>query len=183
VTGDLPAGQQSTGTGFVVQVSGDFAYVVTNDHVVNGASNITLSTQSSGPLPAISVQEDTADDLAVIKIAQPAQPLPALAWGDSDSAGLGETVVAIGYALGLKGEPTVTQGIVSALHRDVGQRWLYLQHTAAINHGNSGGPLLDLQGKVIGINTLLDENAQSVYFAIPANKAQQQVSDLIGAMG
>lgn len=183
VTGDLPGGQQSTGTGFVVQAGPDFAYVVTNDHVVNGAGGITLSTQNSGPLPAISVQEDTTNDLAVVKIAEPAQPLSALTWGNSDNAALGEPVVAIGYALGLKGEPTVTQGILSALHRDVGQRWLYLQHTAAINHGNSGGPLLDTQGNVIGINTLLDENAQSVYFAIPANKAQQQVASLIAAMG
>jgi hypothetical protein len=182
VTGSLPGSQQSTGTGFVVESSSSFAYVVTNDHVVNGAADITLSTQSSGPLPALSVQEDTADDLAVIKIAQPAHPFPALTWGDSDSAQLGENVVAIGFALGLQGEPTVTNGILSALHRDVGQRWLYLQHTAPINHGNSGGPLLDMEGKVIGINTLLDENAQSVYFAIPAAKAQPEVANLIGEM-
>ncbi len=182
ITGNIANNQQSTGTGFVVQTSGDYAYVVTNDHVVNGATDIVLSTQTSGPLPAVSVQEDTADDLAVIKIAQPSEPLPALTWGQSEGAKLGENVVAIGFALGLKGEPTISNGIISALHRDVGQRWLYLQHTAPINHGNSGGPLLDLQGTVIGINTLLDENAQSVYFAIPADRAKQKVTDLIGAM-
>jgi hypothetical protein len=182
ITGGIANNQQSTGTGFVVQTSGNFAYVVTNDHVVNGAVNITLSNQTSGPLPAVGLQEDTADDIAVIKIAQPSGPLPALQWGNSESTQLGENVVAIGFALGLKGEPTISNGIVSALHRDVGQRWLYLQHTAPINHGNSGGPLLDLQGNVIGINTLLDENAQSVYFAIPAARAQKKVTDLIGAM-
>jgi hypothetical protein len=182
ITGSLVNNQQTTGTGFVIQTSGNFAYVVTNDHVVNGATDLVLSTQTSGPMHAVSVQEDTADDLAVIKIAQPAEPLPTLTWGNSDGAQLGENVVAIGFALGFKGEPTVSSGIVSALHRDVGQRWLYLQHTAPINHGNSGGPLLDLQGKVIGINTLLDENAQSVYFAIPATRAKQKVNDLIGAM-
>ncbi len=182
VTGVIPGNQQSTGTGFVIRITSDFAYVVTNDHVVNGATDIALSTQTSGPLPALSVQEDTADDLAVIKIAQPATPLPALQWGDSDQASLGEAVVAIGFALGLQGEPTVSNGIISALHRDVGQRWMYLQHTAPINHGNSGGPLFDLQGNVIGVNTLLDENAQSVYFAIPANNAQQEVDALIGSM-
>jgi serine protease Do len=182
ITGNIANQQQSTGTGFVVQTSGNYVYVVTNDHVVNGATDIVLSTQSSGPIPAVSVQEDTADDLAVIKIAQPADPLPALNWGDSDNAQLGENVVAIGFALGLKGEPTISSGIVSALHRDVGQQWLYLQHTAPINHGNSGGPLLDLQGNVIGINTLLDENAQSVYFAIPANHAKDKVAELIGEM-
>jgi S1-C subfamily serine protease len=64
----------------------------------------------------------------------------------------------------------------------VGQRWTYLQHTAPINHGNSGGPLFDMDGTVIGINTLLDENAQSVYFAIPASKAKGKVADLIAAM-
>jgi S1-C subfamily serine protease len=182
VTGNIPGNQESTGTGFVIRGSGDFAYVVTNDHVVNGATDIELSTQGSGPLPALSVQEDTADDLAVIKIAQPAEPLPGLEWGDSESTDLGETVVAIGYALGLQGEPTVSNGIISALHRDVGQRWTYLQHTAPINHGNSGGPLLDLRGAVIGVNTLLDENAQSVYFAIPANQAKKEVDALIGSM-
>ena len=156
--------------------------MVTNDHVANGATDIVLSTQTSGPLPALSVQEDTADDLAVIKIAQPTTALPALQWGDSEQAILGEAVVAIGFALGLQGEPTVSNGIISALHRDVGQRWTYLQHTAPINHGNSGGPLFDLQGNVIGVNTLLDENAQSVYFAIPAKNAQQEVDALIGSM-
>src|ERR1019366_7236044 len=114
--------------------------------------------------------------------AQPAQPLPALTWGDSDTAQLGENVIAIGFALGLKGEPTVSSGIISALHRDVAVRWPYLQHTAPINHGNSGGPLLDQMGRVIGINTLLDENAQSVYFAIPAAPAKQKAADFIGAM-
>lgn len=182
VTGDLANSQQSTGTGFVIKTSGGFAYVVTNDHVVNGATNIMLSDQHGNQLPEIAVQEDSADDLAVLKIAQPAQPLVPLVWGASDSAQLGENVVAIGFALGLSGEPSISSGILAALHRDVGQRWLYLQHTAPINHGNSGGPLLDLQGTVIGINTLLDENAQSVYFAIPAAKAQQKIDDLIGGL-
>jgi len=182
VTGTLANSQQSTGTGFVIKTSGGFAYVVTNDHVVNGASNIMLSDQHGNQLPEIAVQEDSADDLAVLKIAQPAQPLVPLAWGNSESAQLGENVVAIGFALGLTGEPSISSGILAALHRDVGQRWLYLQHTAPINHGNSGGPLLDLQGTVIGINTLLDENAQSVYFAIPAAKAQQKINDLIGGL-
>ena len=182
VTGDLANSQQSTGTGFVIKTSGGFAYVVTNDHVVNGATNIMLADQHGNQLPEIAVQEDSADDLAVLKIAQPAQPLVPLVWGASDSAQLGENVVAIGFALGLSGEPSISSGILAALHRDVGQRWLYLQHTAPINHGNSGGPLLDLQGTVIGINTLLDENAQSVYFAIPAAKAQQKIDDLIGGL-
>ncbi|HVA90114.1 MAG TPA: trypsin-like peptidase domain-containing protein [Chloroflexota bacterium] len=182
VTGTIAHNQQSTGTGFVIRTSGNFAYVVTNDHVVNGAVNVVLTGQGSGPLPALSVQEDTSDDLAVIEIAQPAQPFPALTWGDSSQAGLGEAVVAIGFALGLQGQPSVSNGIISALGRDVGQRWMYLQHTAPINHGNSGGPLLDLQGNVIGINTLVDENAQSVYFAIPSTKAEKEVNTLIGAM-
>lgn len=182
VTGDIANNQQSTGTGFVIKSGASFAYVVTNDHVVNGASDVTLSTQDGTQLPAIAVQEDSADDLAVIKIAQPATPFPALTWGDSDSAQLGEQVVAIGFALGLQGEPSVSNGIISALNRDVGQRWTYLQHTAPINHGNSGGPLLDMNGTVIGINTLLDENAQSVYFAIPSSKARGEVATLIAVM-
>lgn len=182
VTGTIVNNQVSTGTGFVIKRSGSFAYVVTNDHVVNGASNVTVTTQDGTALPAITLQEDSADDLAVIKVAQPAPALAPLTWGDSSSAQLGESVVAIGFALGLQGGPSVTQGVISYLHRNVGQPWPYLQHTAPINHGNSGGPLLDLNGTVIGINTLIDENAQSVFFAIPAEKAAQKVADLIGAM-
>ena len=182
VTGTIANNQTSTGTGFVIKSSSSFAYVVTNDHVVNGASNVVVTTQNGAAMPAITLQEDSADDLAVIKVAQPAPSLAPLTWGDSNGAQLGESVVAIGFALGLQGGPSVTQGVISYLHRNVGQPWLYLQHTAPINHGNSGGPLLDLNGTVIGINTLIDENAQSVYFAIPANKAAQKVADLIGAM-
>jgi len=183
ITGNIANDEQSTGTGFVVQTSGDFAYVVTNDHVVNGATDVTLSDQAGDSIPAISEQEDIADDLAVIKIAQPPAALPALSWGDSGAAQLGENVVAIGYALGLEGDPTVTTGIISALHRtNVQGRWPLFQHTAPINPGNSGGPLLDMQGNVIGINTLLDENAQLIYFAIPSTPASQKVADLIGAM-
>ena len=182
VTGSIVKNQQSTGTGFVIATAGDFAYVVTNDHVVNGATDVTLSNRANAALPALSIQEDTADDLAVIKVAQPAQPLPALIWGDSSGVQLGENVVAIGYALDLQGDPTITSGVVSALQRNVAAPWPYLQHTASINHGSSGGPLLDLSGKVIGINTLLDENAQSVYFAIPANPAKDKAAELIGLM-
>jgi hypothetical protein len=183
VTGTLANNQQSTGTGFVIKATSDFAYVVTNDHVVHGAANVTLSTQDGTQLPAITIQEDGADDLAVIKVAQPSPSLPALGWGDSNTAQLGENVVAIGFALGLQGEPTISTGIISALHRDVGQAWPYLQHTAAINHGNSGGPLLDLNGDVVGINTLLDENAQSIYFAIPSSRAAPKIAALIAALG
>ena len=105
VTGNIANNQQSTGTGFVIATVGDFVYVVTNDHVVNGASDVSLSNRTNAALPALSIQEDTTDDLAVIKVAQPAQPLPALMWGDSRAVQLGENVVAIGYALGLQGDP------------------------------------------------------------------------------
>ena len=112
----------------------------------------------------------------------PTQALPPLAWGDSNSVQLGEDVVAIGFALGLQGQPSISTGVVSALQRNVAAPWPYLQHTAPINHGSSGGPLLDLGGKVVGINTLLDENAQSVYFAIPSNQAKAKTAELIGMM-
>ena len=180
VTGNIADNQQSTGTGFVIDTAGDFAYVVTNDHVVNGASDVSLSNRANAGLPALSIQEDTADDLAVIKVAQPARPLPFLPWGDSSSVQLGEPVVAIGFALGLQGDPSISNGVISAVQRNVAAPWPYLQHTAPINHGSSGGPLLDLSGKVVGINTLLDENAQSVYFAIPANQAKAKTAQLIG---
>ena len=182
VTGNIANNQQSTGTGFVIATGGNFAYVVTNDHVVNGATDVSLSNRANAALPALSIQEDTADDLALVEVAQPAQPLPALMWGDSRAVQLGENVVAIGYALGLQGDPSITSGVVSALQRNVAAPWPYLQHTAPINHGSSGGPLLDLSGKVVGINTLLDENAQSVYFAIPASPAKKKVAELIGTM-
>ncbi len=182
VTGNISKSEQSTGTGFVVAVAGGFAYVVTNDHVVNGATGVTLSNRANAALSALSIRQDAVDDLAVIKVAQPAQPLPPLAWGDSSGVQLGENVVAIGFALGLQGDPSISSGVVSALQRNVAATWPYLQHTAPINHGSSGGPLLDLSGRVVGINTLLDENAQSVYFAIPANQARAKSVELIGLM-
>jgi serine protease Do len=182
VTGNIANNQQSTGTGFVISAGAGFAYVVTNDHVISGATGVTLSNRANADLPAVKIQEDSADDLAVIEIAQPAKRLPPLVWGDSANVQLGEGVVAIGFALGLQGDPSVSNGLISALQRNVSAPWPYLQHTAPINHGSSGGPLLDLSGHVIGINTLLDENAQSVYFAIPADQAKAKAAELIAAM-
>jgi hypothetical protein len=137
----------------------------------------------------------TAGDLAVIKLAPSA--LRPLAFGNSDTLAVGETVASIGYGLAfeLSGPPSVTEGIVSAIHRDLGDTYgpVWIQHQSTINHGNSGGPLLDLHGDVVGVNTLsIDqlpgqsssgpEPVQGIFFAIPASIAQAVASKLIAQM-
>src|SRR5262249_22707311 len=154
---------KGVGTGFIVRSDG---IIVTNCHVVEGGSKITVSTSAEKPqqYDARVIGGDCQHDLAVLKI--DASGLPTVPLGDSGSLELGESVVAIGYALALEGGPTVTSGIVSSLDRtitvpdpsctvcDNGKR-VYtdvIQTDAAINHGNSGGPLLNMAGQVVGIN-------------------------------
>ncbi len=168
------------GTGFVVRADG---IVVTNFHVVEGASSVKVLTSDEQPkeYTARVIGGDVQADLAVLDI--DAQGLATVPLGDSDQLELGQQVVAIGYALGLEGGPSVTSGIVSSLSRRItvqdqrclecsnGQR-VYtdvVQTDAAINRGNSGGPLVDLSGNVVGINTAGTTDAENVGFAIQIN--------------
>jgi serine protease Do len=175
------------GTGFIISSDG---YVVTNNHVVAGGDQFEVILNDGTKRTAKLIGADPLSDIAVVQIPT---PVPAVvAFGDSDRLRPGQPVLAIGSPLG-EFTGTVTEGIVSALHRDFpgspGQGepgyTNLIQHDAPINPGNSGGPLFDLQGRVVGVNTLgipVGPNgvpAQGLFFAIPANSVQGIVSQLI----
>ncbi|MEX2275206.1 MAG: trypsin-like peptidase domain-containing protein [Actinomycetota bacterium] len=190
VSADTPAGK-GTGTGFVVRSDG---IIVTNYHVVEGAERLTVQTSDAEPesYDARVIGGDQEADLAVLDV--DAEGLATVPIGDSDSLDLGQQVVAIGYALGLEGGPSVTTGIVSSLDRVVTaqdqncpdcatpEQRTYtdvIQTDAAINPGNSGGPLVDLAGQVVGINTAGAgaAAAENIGFAIQINAVRETVQD------
>ena len=172
---------QSLGSGLIIDASG---LVVTNEHVIEGASRILVTTLDGRELEATVLGSDRDADLAVLKVA--AKGLPATPLGKSANLLMGETVVAVGNPFGLS--HTVTTGVLSARGRTVGgsggggRRALFtdfLQTDASINPGNSGGPLVNLDGQVIGINTAIIQGASGIGFAIPADRAQRVVDDLL----
>ena len=174
---------RAIGTGFVVRSDG---YILTNHHVVANASSVSVTLPNGDVHPATLVAQDEAHDLAVLKI--DADGLPALTLGDSNDVEIGETVVAIGFALDLSGGPTVTSGIVSSLDRSVdvqdatGPRSYrdLLQTDAALNHGNSGGPLVTLDGRVIGVNVAGGDGVENIGFAIPIDVARPLLEQSVG---
>ncbi len=164
----------AAGTGFVISPDG---VIVTNDHVVEGATRIQAVFSDGTTRDAEVLGQNAASDLAVVKV--DATDLPTIELGDSDQVQVGDDVVAIGNALALQGGLTVTRGIISGVHREVGidagsALEDVLQTDAAINPGNSGGPLVDASGRVIGINTAIADptSAQNVGFAIPISNAK-----------
>jgi S1-C subfamily serine protease len=146
---------------------------------------VTVTTASSAKaLAATVIGADTAHDVALIKVDNPAGALPAADLGRSADVKVGDDVVAIGNALGLRGDPTVTRGIVSALNRTVDNLTGMIQTDAAINPGNSGGPLVNSTGQVIGINTAVAaDGAQNIGFAIPIDKARSLADRLKSGQG
>lgn len=169
--------QTATGTGFIIDSNG---YIMTNQHVVNGAQNIQVAVQGqTDPYTATVVGQDYELDVAILKIA--ATGLPTIPMGDSDVMRQGDWVIAIGNPLGL--DHTVTVGVVSAKGRPITvQNRNYknlIQTDAAINAGNSGGPLINLSGQVIAINTAISADAQGIGFAIPINTAKSIMQELI----
>lgn len=169
---------QGVGSGFIVTADG---YVVTNSHVIDNASEIHVVLNDGRRLPAQVRGHDPKTDLALLKIDADGK-LPYVAFGDSDSARPGDWVVAIGNPFGLGG--TATTGIISARGRDInsGPYDDYLQIDAPINRGNSGGPLFDLSGQVIGVNTAIySPNGANVGigFAVPAAQAKSVISQLM----
>ena len=172
-----PMDSRSLGSGFIVDADG---LVVTNHHVIRGADEIEVTLDSGEVLPAIVRGVDRRTDLALLEVETEA-PLPYVSFGDSDHARVGDWVIAIGNPFGLGG--TTTSGIVSARGRDInnGPYVDYIQIDASINRGNSGGPLFNDMGQVIGINTaIFSPNGGSVGigFAIPASVAQGVVEQL-----
>ncbi|HEV3473751.1 MAG TPA: trypsin-like peptidase domain-containing protein, partial [Actinomycetota bacterium] len=175
------------GTGFVVRPEG---IVVTNFHVVEQGLNIRVVTAEGERLEARVIGGDPEADLAVLEV-QTDDQLPAVALGSSEELRLGEPVVALGFALGLEGGPSVTSGIVSALGRTIragdpnfGTRTYenLIQTDAAINPGNSGGPLVDLSGRVVGINTagVQAAAAENIGFAIAIDSVRPVIDEAIG---
>ncbi|MEW6477036.1 MAG: trypsin-like peptidase domain-containing protein [Actinomycetota bacterium] len=158
------------GTGVIISPDG---YILTNAHVVDGARRVSVSVAgSTKSLSATVVGADEGNDVALLKV-DDASGLPAADLGRSADVKVGDDVVAIGNALGLRGDPTVTRGIVSALNRTVENLTGMIQTDAAINPGNSGGPLVNSAGQVIGINTAVAAGgAQNIGFAIPIDKAR-----------
>ncbi|PTL85252.1 trypsin-like peptidase domain-containing protein [Vitiosangium sp. GDMCC 1.1324] len=167
---------QSLGSGVIVDPSG---VIITNDHVIRGASAIHIILADGRELEADVIGSDANNDVAVLKVSSK-QPLPAAKLGTSSDLMIGETVVAIGSPFGLS--KTVTSGVVSATGRTFkadGRTYNdFIQTDAAINPGNSGGPLLNVDGDVIGINTAIFASAQGIGFAIPADKVRRIMEEL-----
>ncbi|OCJ08017.1 serine protease [Rhizobium sp. AC44/96] len=168
---------QALGSGFIVSPDG---YIVTNNHVIENAIDIKVTLDDGTELAAKLVGADPKADLAVVKV-DAKNPLPTVAWGDSDKLRLGDQVLAIGNPFGIG--TTVTAGIVSARGRDLhsGPYDDFIQIDAPINHGNSGGPLVGSDGKVVGINTAIyspNGGSVGVGFAIPADEAKMIVAKL-----
>ena len=166
------------GSGFIISNDG---IIVTNNHVIEGADEITVILSDETEFTAQLLGRDPKADIAVLKIDPEDSNLIAVEWGDSDDMRVGDWTIAIGNPLGLGG--TVTAGILSAISRDIGggPYVKFLQTDASINRGNSGGPLFNIDGKVIGINTaIVSQTGGSIGlgFAIPSNSAKKIVQQL-----
>ncbi|MCK9377814.1 MAG: DegQ family serine endoprotease [Syntrophobacterales bacterium] len=166
---------QGAGSGVVIGKEG---YILTNNHVVEGAKEVTVTFANQKEYKARVVGRDPKTDLAVLKV-KSKESFPAVAMGDSDQLKVGDWVVAIGNPFGLNN--TVTSGIVSAKGRVIGAGPYddFIQTDASINPGNSGGPLINMQGELVGINTAILPNGQGIGFAIPVNTAKPLVPQLI----
>ncbi len=173
----LPRQQTSLGSGFIIDPSG---LVVTNNHVIDDADDITVTLQDDTNFKAEVVGRDTKTDLALLRI-KSSKPLPAVKFGDSDQTRVGDWVIAIGNPFGLGG--SVTAGILSARAREInaGPYDDFLQTDASINRGNSGGPMFNMNGDVIGINTAIyspSGGSIGIGFAIPANLAKPVIDQI-----
>ena len=165
------------GSGFIIDPNG---YIVTNYHVIEDADQITVILQDDTNMTSTVVGKDKKTDLALLKV-ETKKPLPAVAWGDSDKVRVGDWVIAIGDPYGLGG--TVTAGIISARARDInsGPYDEYLQTDAPINRGNSGGPMFNMDGEVVGVNTAIfspSGGSIGIGFAIPSSLAKNVVDQL-----
>ncbi len=166
--------QRSLGSGFIIDKEG---YIITNNHVIEGASEIRVRLSTEKDFEAEVVGRDPKTDLALIRI-KSWRDLPGVILGDSDKLEIGEWVMAIGNPFGLA--QTVTVGIVSAKGRVIGSGPYddFIQTDASINPGNSGGPLFNMRGEVVGINTAIVATGQGIGFAIPINVAKEVVAQL-----
>ncbi len=183
LTVNLPG--QGLGSGFFIHPSG---YVLTNEHVVRGASQIRVQTHDAEDLGVTVVATDPVFDLALLKVMVTDRKFPTLPMGDSTAVGVGESVIAIGNPLGLGF--TVTMGIISQTGRHLttaptgnGRRIDYMQTDAAINPGSSGGPLLTLTGAWVGVNTAGVTSAQGLAFAVPSSQVREFLNGVLEGKG
>ena len=174
--GDSVMKQQALGSGFLIDTQG---HVVTNAHVIDGADTVKVKLADDREFRAKVVGKDDGLDVAVLKLENAPNDLPAAALGGSEATRVGEYVVAIGNPFGLGN--TVTMGIVSAKGRSIGAGHYddFIQTDASINPGNSGGPLFNLRGQVVGINTAINPNGKGIGFAIPIDAVRQVLPQLI----
>ncbi len=166
------------GSGVIIDSSG---YILTNNHVIEDAERIQVSLTDGRVLKGRLVAADPSSDIAVVKVE--AQDLKAAELADSGQLKVGQVVLAVGNPFGLSGGPTVTSGVVSAVNRHIqSERGILeglIQTDAAVNPGNSGGPLVDIRGKVIGVNTAIIPFAHGIGFAIPMNNARKIAEDIM----
>ncbi len=171
-----------TGSGAIFDTQGQTGYVITNHHVIEDASQVTVIVNDSSRYPGTILGSDPTRDLAVIRIC--CARFTTLPFGNASNLKTGDEIIAIGYALGLQGQATATRGIVSAIRYDTEYRTNVIQTDAAINPGNSGGPMLSPDGKILGINTFrIDQSgsgrdAQGLGFAISGTTVQQLIPTL-----
>lgn len=175
--------EQGSGSGIIFQKDG---YIVTNQHVIDGASEILVILNTGDEFTATLVGQDTKTDLAVLKIDPGETELTAAAFGDSTAVQVGEKAVAIGNPMGMEFSGSVTQGIISAVNRTMsidGRTYNLLQTDAAINSGNSGGALINQYGEVIGINSvkLSSSGVEGMGFAIAISEAKPIIDDLMAS--
>ncbi len=182
LTGHTTSFYDSAGSGVVISTDG---LILTNNHVIEGAKQITVKFNDGSQAAATLVGSSPDNDIALIKAAE-SGTVPAKL-GTSSTLRVGDDVLAIGNALNLGGAPSVTRGIISAKERSLATATESLDHLiqtdAAINHGNSGGPLIDAKGEVVGINTAIFENAQSIGFSIAIDQVKTLIKDLKNGKG
>ena len=176
---DNPVETEGVGSGVIFKSDG---YIVTNNHVINGAKELIVSLSDGRSLKGKVIGADEVTDLAVVKI--DAKDLPTATFADSDQIVVGEPAIAIGNPMGLEFQGSVTSGVVSALNRTLGDgdaRIKLLQTDAAINPGNSGGALVNMDGKVIGINSakIVANGVEGIGIAIPSNAVQNVISAIM----
>ena len=172
----------SVGSGAIFETQGQTAYVITNHHVVEGFAEVNVTVNDSATYRGTVLGTDAVRDLAVVRIC--CGSFRKLSFGDASRLEPGDEVVAIGYALGIRGSATITRGIVSAIRYDSDHRSDVIQTDAAINPGNSGGPMLSMTGEILGINTFKIEesasgrNTEGLGFAVSGTTVQQRIPSL-----
>lgn len=175
--GDGPRITGSLGSGFIIDASG---LVVTNNHVIDEADEVEVTLSDGRTLAAEIIGRDAATDLALLRV-QSREPLPSVNWADSDAARVGDWVIAIGNPFGLGG--SLSAGVISARGREIGGRYDdYIQTDVAINRGNSGGPMFDMDGDVVGVNTAIYSptgTSVGISFSIPSNIAHGVIEQLL----